>query len=105
MRQGVARHIANLRNPDIGGRHESAVVTVVQRQVKLTGAMPPPPPPPAPTQPILVAILILPPAPATEAAPAPAELPKTGSVLPLVALLGFLSLVASIGIRTVRSTH
>jgi hypothetical protein len=72
-------------------------VDVYNRQVQLSGSMPPPPPPP-PDQPILVAVLVPPPAPA--AAP---EMPKTGSILPLLGLLGFLSLVSSIGLRMIRT--
>ena len=75
--------------------------TLVQHQQKLTGSMPPPPPPPPPAQPILVAVLVPTPAPAA----APAELPKTGSLLPLIGLLGFLSLAASLGLRAVRSSN
>lgn len=75
-------------------------VTVVERQKKLTGEMPPPPPPPADT-PILVVLVAHPPAPAAEA---PAEqaattLPKTGSPLPLIGLLGLLCVGLSLGIR------
>ena len=77
--------------------------TVVTQQAKLTGSMPPPPPPPAPDQPILVVVAAPAPAPAPEAAPAPAALPKTGSVLPLVGLLGFLSLASSFGVKALRA--
>ncbi|HTS59561.1 MAG TPA: hypothetical protein VMH03_18610 [Terriglobales bacterium] len=76
--------------------------TVVTQQAKITGTMPPPPPPPPADQPILVAVIVPVPAPAPEAAPAPAALPKTGSSLPLIGLLGFLSLAASFGVRAVR---
>jgi LPXTG-motif cell wall-anchored protein len=84
--------------------------TVVEQQRKLTGKMPPPPPaaPPADT-PILVVMMESPapsaPAPATQVAkaePAPAELPKTGSMAPLVGLLGLVSLTLSLGIGVVR---
>jgi hypothetical protein len=76
--------------------------TVVTQQAKITGSMPPPPPPPPADQPILVAVVI--PVPAAEPAPAaaPAALPKTGSPLPLIGMLGFLSLAASLGLRAVR---
>jgi hypothetical protein len=73
--------------------------TEIQHQKELTGSMPPPPPAPPADQPILVAVLVVPPAPSA----APAELPKTGSPLPLIGLLGFLSLAASLGLRTARS--
>jgi LPXTG-motif cell wall-anchored protein len=74
--------------------------TVVTQQAKITGTMPPPPPPPPADQPILVAVAE--PAPAPAPAEAPAALPKTGSSLPLIGLLGFLSLAASFGVRAVR---
>ncbi len=74
----------------------------VSMQRKLTGTMPPPPPPPPADQPILVAVIEV---PAPEApAPAPA-LPKTGSPLPLVELLGFLSLASSLGLRAARKSR
>jgi LPXTG-motif cell wall-anchored protein len=78
----------------------------IDKQQKLTGSMPPPPPPPPANQPIAMATL--PPVPTpdvTEAAPAPAPapaLPKTGSELPLIGLLGFVSLAASFGVRAAR---
>jgi len=73
--------------------------TVVTQQAQITGTAPPPPPPPPPDQPILVAVVV--PVPAAPAE-APAALPKTGSSLPLIGLLGFLSLAASLGLRAVR---
>ena len=75
-------------------------VEVYNRQVQLSGSMPPPPPPP-PDQPILVAVLV--PTPPPAAAPAP-EMPKTGSIFPLLGLLGFLSLLSSFGVRAIRSS-
>jgi LPXTG-motif cell wall-anchored protein len=84
--------------------------TVVTQKRILAGTMPPPPPLP-PNQPILIAVLVpvrMPapaPAPVVEAAPAPApapRLPKTGSSLPLVGLLGLLFMGASLGLRSVR---
>ncbi len=79
--------------------------TVVTQQRALTGTAPTPPAPPAPDQPILIVMAAPTPAPA---APAPepvakAELPKTGSILPLVGLLGLLSLVSSFGLRVLRA--
>ena len=75
-------------------------VTSVSVQKELTGTMPPPPPP---DQPIIIAVLTPAPAPAAAAAPdAPAELPKTGSFLPLFGLLGALSLASSLGLRAFR---
>jgi hypothetical protein len=75
-------------------------VTVVEQQKQLTGSMPPPPPPPPADAPILVAAA--PPTPAPAAPAAPAELPKTGSLLPLIGLLGGLSLAASLALRAIR---
>ena len=72
----------------------------VEHQRQVTGTMPPPPPAPPADQPILVAVAE-PQAPPTPAAPA--ELPKTGSLLPLVGLLGSISLLSSFGLRVIRS--
>src|SRR6266403_840642 len=68
-------------------------VTTVEHQRQLSGSMPPPPPPPPADAPILIAQLE--PAPAPVAPAAPAELPKTGSLLPLIGLLGSFSLLSS----------
>ncbi len=83
-------------------------VTQVSQAQNITGVMPPPPPaPPAPNLPVLVAVLVPARAPApvaqAQAEPAPAELPKTGSPLPLVALFGILCIGLSSGIRLIRS--
>jgi LPXTG-motif cell wall-anchored protein len=76
--------------------------TMVSQHRELTGTAPPPPP--APDQPILVAVITPAPAPAEAPAPAPAaELPKTGSELPLIGLLGLLSLGFSFGLKALRS--
>jgi hypothetical protein len=75
-------------------------VNVVEHQQQVTGSMPPPPPAPPADVPILIAEATPPPAPAA----APAELPKTGSILPLIGLLGGLCLVSSFGLRVIRST-
>jgi len=82
--------------------------TVVAEQRKVTGSAPPPPP----TPPIQGALLIETPAPAPKAMaaapaapapePAPAKLPKTGSALPLVGLLGLLCSGLSVGVRMLR---
>ena len=81
-------------------------VTVVEEQAKLTGQMPPPPPPPAADMPFLVVIAEPVPVPVPAPAPSPAveeaALPATGSELPLVALLGLLSLAGSAGLRIFR---
>ena|SRR5262244_56329 len=73
-------------------------LTEVEQQAKVTGQMPPPPPPPPSDAPILVALVT----PASAPAAAPAELPKTGSPLPLMGLLGMLSLLSSLGLRAIR---
>ena len=64
--------------------------TVVTQQVKRTGTMPPPPPPPKQDVPVLIVMALPTPAPAAGAEPAPKELPKTASRLPLVGALGAL---------------
>lgn len=74
-------------------------VTEVEHQKQLTGQMPPPPPPPPADQPIVIAVLHVPATPA-----APAELPKGGTNLPLLAYLGLLFLVCSVTLRAVRAT-
>jgi LPXTG-motif cell wall-anchored protein len=66
-------------------------VSHVEEQARLTGHMPPPPPAPAADVPILVAVAA--PTPAPAAAPQTvAELPATGSNLPLIAFVGILLL-------------
>jgi len=80
-------------------------VTVVEQQAKVTGHMPTPPPPPLPDIPILIAVVEAPaPAPAapTEAM---AELPKTGSELPFIALLGIISMAGATGVRIYRKVR
>src|ERR1700739_4860309 len=77
--------------------------TVISQQKKITGTMPAPPPAPPADVPILVET-IEPPAGPTGAAKAPAaatvaKLPKTGSELPLVGLLGLLCLSAALGVK------
>jgi LPXTG-motif cell wall-anchored protein len=65
--------------------------TVVSHEIKRTGTMPPPPPPPKQDVPVLIATSSAPaPVEAAAAEPAPQKLPKTGSGLPLVGLLGML---------------
>jgi hypothetical protein len=77
----------------------------VTQQAKVTGTMPAPPPPPAPD----VAILVVEeeevqtvPVETAQAAPAPAALPTTASPIPLIGLLGIISLASSLGLRTFR---
>ena len=74
--------------------------TEVEHQRQLSSSMPPPPPPPPADAPILIAELEPAPAPAPAA---PAELPKTGSLLPLIGLLGSFSVLSSFGLRVLRS--
>lgn len=77
-------------------------VTVVEKESKVTGEMPPPPAPPA-DLPILVVVVPARPAPAQEAKnEPPKELPKSGSQLPLLGLLGSLSLMGAAGLRFLR---
>jgi LPXTG-motif cell wall-anchored protein len=85
--------------------------TVVAEQRRTTGSAPPPPP----TPPVQGALLIEAPAPAptpVAAAPAPsapepppATLPKTGSVMPMIGLLGLLCSGLSIGLRMLRRSQ
>jgi LPXTG-motif cell wall-anchored protein len=82
--------------------------TVIAREVKRTGTMPPPPPAPDPAVPILVVMMVPAPAPAATPAPAVAEaaptsLPKTGSDFPLIGLLGALSMALGLGLIVVRT--
>ena len=79
---------------------------VTQKRI-LAGQMPPPPPP-APDQPVLIAVMVPVPPPTAAPAPAPApeapapSLPKTGSSLPSLGLLGLLLIGASFGMRSLR---
>jgi hypothetical protein len=85
---------------------------VVTQQRKITGTMPPPPPSPPADQPLLVATSSPKPAPAASRAPdsttevataqSPKKLPKTGSPIPLIGLLGLVSLILSLGMRILR---
>jgi LPXTG-motif cell wall-anchored protein len=81
-----------------------APATVIAQNSKLTGEMPPPPPPPPADVPILVVEEVAVPTQVAQAAPAPV-LPKTGSELPLIGLLGLLSLASSLGLRTARKSR
>lgn len=76
-------------------------VEVYEHEQQLAGTMPPPPPPPPADEPILIAVAAPPPAPAS--APAP-EMPKTGSFLPLIGLLGLCSVMCSFGLKVIRRT-
>src|SRR6267142_4167319 len=72
----------------------------ISQQRSVTGTAPPPPPAPAADEPILIAVV----APAPAAEEAPASLPATGSPLPLIGLLGVLSLFSGLGLKVIR-TH
>jgi hypothetical protein len=75
----------------------------IQRKQQVAGTLPPPPPAPPADMPILIAQAA--PVPVARAAPAeaaPAELPKTGGILPLIGLLGCLSLLSSAALGIVR---
>jgi hypothetical protein len=81
--------------------------TVVSQQVTRTGSMPAPAPAPAikPDVPILVVYVpVEAPAPVETAAaePTPTKLPKTASNLPLLCLLGLLSISLAMGLKLVR---
>jgi len=79
--------------------------TQVMMEVKRTGTMPPPPPPIQPEVPILVLVVPVTPVETASAAPmeaAPTKLPKTGTYLPLIALLGGLFMALGLGLRVVR---
>jgi RNase P/RNase MRP subunit p29 len=78
----------------------------VSQQVTRTGSMPPPPPAPAPDVPILIVYVpVQRPAPVETVAaePAPTRLPQTGSYLPLLGLLGTLSIALSLGLKALRT--
>jgi hypothetical protein len=78
--------------------------TEVTQNRTVTGEMPTPPSPPPPDVPILI-VEEAASAPVEVAQAAPAELPKTASPLPLIGLLGFLSLASSLGLRTARKSR
>jgi LPXTG-motif cell wall-anchored protein len=78
-------------------------VTEVAVNKTVTGEMPPPPPPPPPDVPVLVVEELVVPVEVAQAAPA--ELPHTGSQLPLVGLLGLLLLASSLGLQLVRKSR
>jgi len=78
--------------------------TVVSYSRAVSGAAPaPPPPPPTPSGVILLVVEAAPAPQVAEAAPAPAPapaaLPKTGSDLPLLGLLGLAFLTLGFGVR------
>ena len=76
---------------------------VVQSSARSVTGEPAPAPPPPPDTPAPVgALLIEQPAAPPPAQVAQATLPKTGSVLPLIGLLGMLFVCSSFGLRTLR---
>ena len=75
-------------------------MTVVEHQRQVTGTLPPPPPAPPADVPILIVVAIPARAPAAEpAAATPTELPKTGSELPLIGILGLVCFSASLALK------
>jgi hypothetical protein len=79
--------------------------TVVAEEIRRTGKLPPPPPQPKADVPILVVAVPVPPPPAVETAaaePAPKQLPKTASELPLIGLLGGIFCGLSLTAMTIR---
>ena len=84
-----------------------ATETVIQEQARVTGRMPTPPPQPISADlPVMVEAAPPTPVPAA-AAPEPtqvAQLPRTGSLVPLVGLLGLLSCAAAFALRALRQS-
>jgi hypothetical protein len=77
-------------------------ITVVDQQAKVSGTMPPAPPAPPADVPVIVFVKVA--SPPTEVAEAaPAALPKTGSLLPLIGFMGMLSLASAFGLKVVRT--
>jgi hypothetical protein len=77
-------------------------VNVVEHRYQLTGSMPPPPPVPPANEPILIAAATPAPPPLSVPAASPDKLPATGSLLPLIGLLGTLCLLSALGLRVIR---
>jgi hypothetical protein len=75
---------------------------VSSQQVTRTGTMPPPPPTPAQDVPILIAQKPSAETP-DEPEPAPTKLPKTGSYLPLVGMLGAFCSFLGLALKAARS--
>jgi len=81
--------------------------TVVDQQKQVTGTMPPPPEPPAADQPVLVASSQASAPSVTAKAEKPETLPNTATPIPLLGLVGLLSLVSGAtlwGRRSLRRT-
>jgi hypothetical protein len=94
---------------------ETVPETVVSQQTKITGTMPPPPPPPPEEVAILIVEreVIVPVEVTTReevvqeevvSEPEPARLPKTASPVPLIGLLGILSLGLGLLLRAARQS-
>jgi LPXTG-motif cell wall-anchored protein len=75
--------------------------TAVAHEKQVSGSMPAPPPMP-PMEGALLIETLAPAVPATVAEASPAKLPHTGSSLPLIGLLGILSLAGSLSLRLFR---
>ena len=78
--------------------------TLLEQQKEVTGTTPPPPPNPPADLPLLIVVIV-----PTDSAPDPvpaeaagAELPHTASQLPLIGILGLLSLTAGLSLRAAR---
>jgi hypothetical protein len=78
-------------------------LTLVEHQRQVTGSMPPPPAPPVASMPILIAVAVPKPMLAEAAPPAPQELPKGASILPLIGFSGILAVLGALALRTRRS--
>jgi hypothetical protein len=79
--------------------------TVVTQERKVTGTLPPPPSPPPANMPVLIVLMrqVAPPSLEGAAAkPAPTELPKTASHVPLMGLVGLVCLSLSLGLGMLR---
>jgi len=75
----------------------------VEEQSSVAGSMPPPPPPPPADVPILLAVATPASAPASASAAPAEQLPSTASPLPLIGLLGLLSIGSALGIKVIRT--
>lgn len=83
---------------------EEPVITS-QQQTQLSGSMPPPPPAPEPDVPMLIAVIRpvpMPASPAVTPAATSEELPKTGSMLPWIGLIGALLALCGFVLRAIR---
>lgn len=76
--------------------------TVVQREAKVTGKMPPAPPAPPADVPVLVVLAPHLAPPSTPTSEPVAQLPKTASEMPALGLLGLGSLLLAVALRLLR---